>query len=120
MVALISAATIAKLTQIDERAMNESFTITSVTRVDDGGGSSTETTSTVTTPGYMWSVSGDEAGADQIKARGRHRIAVPKDVSVLATARITQVATGRQFVVKYPFPISAYSTSLIVGVEDKG
>lgn len=115
---LIDAATITDLTRLEESAMNESFTITYVTNVDDGGGGSTETTTTETTPGYMWSVSGDEAGADQIKARGRHRIAVPKTLDVPATARITQNSTGRQFVVKYPFPVTNYSTSLIIGVED--
>ena len=115
---LIPAATIAGLTDLDESAMNETFTVTYTTFVSDGAGGSTETTTTASTPGYLWSVSGDEAGTDQIKAQGRHRIAVPKTLVIPATARITQVATGKVFMVKYPFPVSAYSTSLIVGIED--
>jgi len=115
---LISAATIAALTTLDESAMNETFTVTYTTSVSDGAGGSTESTTTASTPGYLWSVSGDEAGTDQIKAQGRHRIAVPKTLSVPATARITQVATGKVFMVRYPFPVGSYSTSLIIGVED--
>jgi hypothetical protein len=115
---LIDAATIADLTALDESAMNEVFTITSIVRVSDGAGSSTTTTTTTNTIGYFWSVSGDEAGTDQIKAQGRHRVAFPKTVSVAPTAKITQVSTGKQFSVKYPFPVSAYSTSLIIGLED--
>jgi hypothetical protein len=115
---LLDAATIAALTALDESAMNEPFTITTVTPIDDGGGRSTETTTSTTTKGYLWSVSGDAAGADQVKARGQHRIAVPKTVTVPATARITQQSTGRMFNVKYVFPVTAYSTSQIIGVED--
>lgn len=115
---LLDAATIADLTTLDESAMNETFTVTYTTSVSDGAGGSTESVTTATTPGYLWSVSGDEAGIDQIRAQGRHRIAVPKTLSVPATARITQVATGKVFNVKYPFPVSAYSTSRIIGLED--
>jgi hypothetical protein len=117
-VSLIPANTIADLTDLDESAMNETFTVTYTTSVSDGAGGSTESTTTASTPGYLWSVSGDEAGTDQVKAQGRHRIAVPKTLSVQATARITQVATGKVFAIKYPFPVNAYSTSLILGVED--
>lgn len=115
---LLDASTIADLTTLEESAMNESFIITTVTPVDDGAGSSTETTAPQTVQGYMWSASGDEAGEDQIKAMGKHRIAIPKTISVPPTARITQVSTGKQFNVKYPFPVTSYSTSLIIGVED--
>jgi hypothetical protein len=115
---LLSDATIAALTMLDEAAMNETFTVTYTTSVSDNAGGSTETTTTATTPGYLWSASGDEAGVDQIKAQGRHRIAVPKTLNVPATARITQDVTGKVFNVKYPFPVSAYSTSRILGVED--
>lgn len=115
---LLDAATIASLTALDESAMNEGWTITDVTLVDDGGGSSTEQTSTRVAIGYLWSVSGDEAGADQIKARGTHRLALPKTVTVTPTARITQASTGTVFQVKYVFPVTAYSTSLILGLED--
>lgn len=118
MTELLSAADIADLTALDESAMNETFTITAVTTVDDGAGSSTTTESSTTTTGYLWSVSGDEAGEVQIKAMGKHRIAIPKTVTVAPTARITQVSTGKQFSVKYPFPVTAYSTSLIIGLED--
>ncbi len=115
---LIPAATIASLSALDQSAMNETFTVTTVTKISDGAGSYTETTTTVNTPGYLWSASGDEAGTDQVKAQGRHRIAVPKALNVPATARMTQVATGRIYNIKYVFPVTNYSTSLIIGVED--
>ena len=118
MTELLSAADIADLTALDESAMNETFTITVVTAVSDGAGSSTTTESSVTTRGYLWSVSGDEAGEAQIRAMGKHRIAIPKTVAVAPTARITQVSTGKGYAVKYPFPITAYSTSLMIGLED--
>lgn len=117
MTALIDAATIVGLTALDERAMNENWTITTVTRVYSGG-VYTDTTSTVTVVGYLWSATGDETGEDQIRARGMHRIALPKGTIVNATSRITQVSTGKVFDVVYPFPVTAYSTSLIVGVKD--
>lgn len=115
---LISASTIADLTRLDESAMPDTFTIITVTPVDDGAGSSTDTETPTTTKGRLWSASGDEAGEDQVKAMGKHRIAVPKTLTVSPTARITQVSTGKQFNVKYPFPVTSYSTSLIIGVED--
>ena len=115
---LIDAATMADLTDLDESAMNESFTLTHVTQVSDGGGSWTDSTTTTTVQGYMWSLSGDEAGDDQIKATGKHRIALPKTTTVNALDRITQQSTGKVYQVKYPFPVTSYSTSLIVGVED--
>jgi hypothetical protein len=117
-VTLLDAATIADLTALDESAMNESWVITTVTRVSDGAGSYTETTTTATVLGYFWSATGDETGEDQIRARGIHRIALPKGTIVNATSRITQVTTGKVFDVVYPFPVTAYSTSLIVGVKD--
>lgn len=115
---LLSTADIADLTTLDESAMNEQFQITIITSVPDGGGSSTTTESTTTTAGYFWSLTGDEAGADQIKATGKHRVALPRHISVPATAKITQLGTGKVYTVKYPFPVGAYSTSRIVGVED--
>jgi hypothetical protein len=118
---LLSAATIATLTALDESAMPDTFVITTAALVNDGSGSSTPGTPvTTTTKGRLWSLSGDEAGDDQIRAQGQHRIAVPKAVTVSPTARITQVLTGIIYEVKYPFPLSAYSTSLIIGVEDSG
>jgi hypothetical protein len=116
---LIPASVIADLTaNVDEAAMNESWTITTVTMVSDGAGGSTTTTATATTIGYLWTASGDEAGEDQIRALGRHRIAIPKTVAVDATATITQQSTGKVFNIVYPFPVTAYSTSRILGLED--
>jgi hypothetical protein len=114
----IPPAVIAELTAFDESAMPDMFTITYTTFVSDGAGGSTETTTTASTKGRLKSVTGDEAGTDQIRAQGRHRISVPKTSSVPATARITQDATGKEFMVKYPFPVHGYSTSLKLGVED--
>lgn len=118
MTELLTAADIADLTALDVSAMNETVTITTVTTVSDGAGGSTTTETTTTTIGYLWSVSGDEAEEEQIKALGKHRVAIPKTVTVAPTAKITQISTGKQYVVKYPFPITAYSTSLLIGLED--
>lgn len=117
---LIDAATIADLSLLDISAMNESFTLSSPgTPVTDGGGGATPGAPvTVTTVGYLWSVSGDEAGVDQVKALGKHRVAIPKTVAVLPTATVTQVSTGKVFGIVYVFPTTAYSTSLILGLED--
>lgn len=120
MTELLSAADIAELTAIDESAMNESFTITDVTLVSDGAGSSTEQESTRTVVGYLWSASGSEAGEDQVKALGSHRLAIPKTTAAVApTARITQQSTGKVFNIVYVFPITSYSTSLMLGLEDR-
>jgi hypothetical protein len=114
---LIDAVTLAQLTAINESAMEENaIIITDVTLVDDGAGSWTETTATRTVDGDFWTVSGDEAGEDQIKVKGKYRCEVPKTVAVSATARITY--RGNTYVVKFPFPIGTYDTSRIIGLED--
>ena len=114
---LIPASVIAYLTEnVDEAAMNDTATITTVTRVDDGGGSYTETTTTVTSPCYLWTLTGDETDGDQVRALGRHRIALPKTVTVAQTGRIT--VSGRAYQVMYVFPLTGYSTSRIIGLED--
>lgn len=116
---LLDATDIADLTALDESAMNEAFVITTVTPVDDGAGSSTETTTTAATIGYFGKApTGDEVGADQLKALGRHRLFVKKDAVVAPTARITQQSTGKVFEVKYVAPIHGYSTSLEIIAED--
>lgn len=111
---LLSAADIAGLTALDVSAMNETFTITDVDVSDDGPQAET----TRTTIGYLWSLTGREAGADQIKATGAHRLAIPKTVAVDPTDTITQTSTGKQFNVVYVFPVTAYSTSRVIGLED--
>lgn len=113
---LIDAATIAELTALDESAQEETVTITTPAWASDGGGGSTETTTTTTTQGMFWSVSGDEAGENQIKAMGRHRVAIPKTLTVSPTARVT--VRGKTYEIKYVFPVTYYSTSLILGLED--
>lgn len=113
---LIDAATIADLIALDESAMVETITLTSVTRTPDGGGGYTETPSSTTTTGYFWSVSGDEAGEQQIKARGKHRIAIPRDVVVAPTSTVT--IGGTTYAIKYVFPVHSYDTSRIIGLED--
>jgi hypothetical protein len=114
----LSPTLMTRLTARDESFMNETFTITDVVRIPQGGGTSAPQETTRTTVGYVWSASGDEAGADQIKAMGRHRAAIPKDVPISATAKITQQSTGKVYQVVYAFPLTGYSTSRIVGLED--
>lgn len=114
---LLDDATLASLTDLDESAMVETFTITTVTPVDDGAGSSTETTSTTTALGYFGKAPmGDEVGKDQLKALGRHRIFLAKTAVVSPVDRITHA--GKTFNVKYVAPLHSYSTSLEVIAED--
>lgn len=112
---LLSAADIAELAAIDVSAMNETWTITDQDVSDDGPQAST----TRTVVGYLSTVTGREAGEDQIRAFGSHRLYIPKSAAAVgATATITQVSTGRVFNVVYPYPVTAYSTSRVIGLED--
>lgn len=114
---LIDAATMDVLTAIAESAMEEgAITIVDVEFVDDGAGSSTEQETTRATNGQFWSVSGDEAGEDQIKVKGKYRISIPKDTEISATARI--IYRGNTYAVKFPEPIGTYSADRIIGLED--
>jgi hypothetical protein len=115
---LLDAATMADLTLLNESAMQEAVTITIVTPVDDGGGSSTDTETTTTTTGLFWTVSGDEAGEEQVKARGKHRIEVPKTLTVAPTSWVDVL--GKSYDVKFVFPVTYYSTALQIGLEDSG
>lgn len=112
---LFSAADIADLSVLDVSAMNETFTITDEDVSDDGP---VGTPGTRTTMGYLWTLNGREAGDDQVRAFGAHRMAIPKTVAIDATDTITQTSTGKVFKVVYPFPVTAYSTSRIIGLED--
>jgi hypothetical protein len=114
---LIPAATLASLVALDESAMIDPVTITTVTRVDDGGGSYTETTSTSTTTGYFWTVSGDELDGDQVREVGKHRLAIPKATPITGSSRIT--VNGKTYTIKYLFPLHGYSTSRMIGLEDQ-
>lgn len=114
--ALLDTATIAALTAIDESAMLDTITITDVTRVSDGGGAYTETTATRTTTGYFWTVSGDEAGEDQVRQQGKHRVAIPKTVLIDGVDRIA--VNGTAYRIIYRFPLHSYSTSRILGLEE--
>ena len=116
---LFSASDIADLIELDESAMPETFAIATVAHLSDGKGSYTESGNTTTVRGRLQAVSGDEAGADQVKARGTHRLALPKGTTVNTLARITQLSTGRVFEVVFVFPVTPYSTSLMLGLKDK-
>lgn len=117
MTQLLDAATMAELRAINESAMEQNaITITDVALVSDGAGSSTEQTTTRVVNGDFWTVSGDEAGEDQIRVKGKYRCEVPVTVAVSATARITY--RGVTYAVKFPFPIGTYDTSRIIGLED--
>lgn len=92
------------------------ITIVDVMLVDDGAGSSTETTTTRIVDGSFWTVSGDEAGEDQIKVKGRYRIEVAAGVVISPTAKI--IYKGRAYSVKFPQPVGTFDPTLIVGLED--
>ncbi len=113
---LLDAATLAGLTTLDESAMIDPVTITTVTRVSDGGGGYTETTSTAATVGYFWTVTGDELDAVQVREVGHHRLAIPKAATISGTSRIT--VNSKSYLIKYLFPLHGYSTSRMIGLED--
>jgi hypothetical protein len=110
----ISAGLLASLTRLNESFLTESLTIIDTDASDDGAEGTTERT----VIGQFWTPSaGDEAGADQIKAVGKHRAEFPKTTEVSATAQIRR-ANGETYNVVFIFPIGTYSTSRIVGLED--
>lgn len=96
--------------------MIDAVTITAVTRVSDGGGAYIETTSTSTTTGYFWTLNGDQLDGDQVREVGRHRLAIPKATSISGASRVT--VNGTTYAIKYVFPLHAYSTSRMLGLED--
>lgn len=110
----IDAATLASLTALSESFMTETLTITDTDVSDDGP----EGTSTRSVLGQFWTPSaGDETGADQVKALGKHRAEFPATTVISTTATITR-ANGEVYNVVFVFPIGTYSTSRIVGLED--
>lgn len=115
---LLSTATIAALVAIDESAMGDTVTITDVTRVSDGGGAYTETTATRTTTGYFWTLSGKQAGEDQARQFGAHRVTIPKTISIDGVDYIT--VNSAVYRIVYRFPLHGYSTSRMLGLEEHG
>lgn len=115
---MLTAATMATLQKIDESFMSETLTIEDVAFVSDGAGSTTQSKTTRTTRGYFWAVSGDEAGTDQIKERGKHRVALPIGTVINGTSIIVR-NDGRRYQVKYVFPLNTQETSQRVGLEDE-
>lgn len=114
---LIDANTIAELTTIDESAMNDTCTLTGVITTDDGGGGSSETTTTTTVPCYFVAGSGDELDGDRAAQVGRHTFYLPKTTNVVGVDRITY--KGVVYRVVFTPPITGYSTSRIVGVNER-
>ena len=113
----ISAATLDQLAALTESFMEKNaITIVDVALIDDGAGSSTEQETTRTVDGTFWTVGGDEAGEDQVKVKGKYRVEVAQTVEVSATARI--IYKGKEYAVKFPFPIGSYDVSRIIGLED--
>lgn len=107
----------AELATISESFMEEgAITIVDVVPVDDGAGSSTEQETTRVVDGSFWTVSGTEAGEDQVKVKGKYRVEVAASVVVSPTSRI--IYKGKSYVVKFPQPIGTFDPTLIIGVED--
>lgn len=114
---ILSAADLADLQAIDESAMPDTCTLTTVTRVSDGAGAYTETTSTSTSACRFWSVTGAETAGDVVRALGSHRLALPLATTVPAQEdRVT--VRGKVYQVKYIFPRTGHSTSTVLGLEE--
>lgn len=114
---LIPSSVITQLQAVDERAMPDTATITTVTTTRNSAtGAYTETRSSTTAPCRFSTATGDEAGDEQIRARGRHRLNLPLGTSVPQTADI--IVRGQAYAVKYVWPLTAYSTSVRVGIEE--
>lgn len=109
----ISATTLASLTTLNERFLTETLTIIDTDVSDDGPEGTTERA----VFGQFWTLTGREAGADQIKATGAHRAEFPAATAISPTATIRR-ANGDTYNVVFVFPIGTYSTSRIVGLED--
>ena len=102
---------------ISEGFMEEgAITIVDVVAVDDGAGSSTEQETTRIVNGSFWTVSGTEAGEDQVKVKGKYRVEVSASVVVSPTSRI--IYKGKSYAVKFPQPIGTFDPTLIIGLED--
>lgn len=113
---LLDSATLADLYVIDNSAMPETVTITTVTQVPDGGGGYTETTSTVDTPGRLVPVTGSEAEGDLLIQRGAYRLYLPRTVTISGTSRV--VVGGQMFRVIWSPVLTAYQSSRVVGVTE--
>jgi hypothetical protein len=113
---LLSAADLADLYALDASAMPDTATITTVTQVDDGGGSYTTPDTSATSPCRLVAASGDEAGEDQVRERGSYRLYLPRATTIAATSTVT--VAGRTFHVVWTPPVTTYSTSRVVGLED--
>lgn len=117
MSSLLPPALMAELAAISEGFMEkDGITIVDTIPVDDGAGSSTETETTRTVDGSFWTVSGTEAGEDQVKVKGKYRVEVDASVVMSPTAKI--IYKGKTYAVKFPPPIGTFDPTLIIGVED--
>jgi hypothetical protein len=92
------------------------ITIVDVVPVDDGAGSSTDQDTTRIVNGSFWTVSGDEAGEDQVKVKGKYRVEVAAGIIVSPTARI--IYKGKSYAVKFPQPVGTFDPTRIIGLED--
>lgn len=112
-----SSLNMAPFAAISEGFMEEgAITIVDVVAVDDGAGSSTEQETTRTVNGSFWTVSGTEAGEDQVKVKGKYRVEVAASVVVSPTAKI--IYKGKTYAVRFPPPIGTFDPTLIIGLED--
>lgn len=113
---LIQPATITRLTALDERAMPEVVTLLDVTEVSDNAGGTTRETTERTTTGRLTVVSGQEAAADIVREKGRYRLAIPKDTAVTSTTGVR--VNGRAYRITFLEPLTSYSTSRKIGLDD--
>lgn len=114
--ALFSSGELADLYALDNSAMPDTVTITTVTLVDDGGGAQTETTTTTTRPGRLVEATGDEASGDQLIERGNYRLYLPRSAVINGTSRVT--IGGKEFRVVWCPVLVAYMSSRVVGVTE--
>jgi hypothetical protein len=114
---LLDAATLAALVAIDESAMIDTATVKSYTSTTSGGVVTETESSSTDVPCYFWTLSGDQFDGDQARELGKHRMAIPKDTAIAQNSRV--VYGGRTYIIKYLFPLNGYSTSRLLGLEER-
>lgn len=113
---LLSPRDIAQLTALDESAMPDTCSITTITLIDDGGGGTTEEETTIESKCSFVPRSGDEFGGVQQREIGSYALFLPLGTPIEGTSRVT--FGGREFNVVWTPPPGNWSTSIEVGLTD--
>lgn len=118
---LISQSTIKQIkNKVDEAAMPDTCSILSKIEVPDGKGGFTKTTTRTDNVPCRFTTLNLTSGNDQvtyeIAQRGGYRINIPTSYSVSAASQI--LYRGRYYDVVWTPPLTSYSTSRVIGLND--